>query len=80
MLLNYIFKPSTHLIKRQNNNFFLPYPFTGLNLHFLDFILPLHTKLNIEYQSQNPKIHTIYLKMELTYKILLGCYIKRQYL
>lgn len=51
-----------------------------LYLHFLDFVLPILTNLNIEFQSESPKLHTLYSKMFNAYKTLLDCYIKPDYL
>lgn len=51
-------------------------PINELYLHFLNFILPILTNLNIEFQSQKPKIHCIYSNMERTYKTILECYMK----
>lgn len=51
-----------------------------LYLKFLEFVLPIFTNLNLEFQSQKPKIHNIYTKMSAAYKTLLDCYIKPDYL
>lgn len=55
-------------------------PIHSLYLNFLDFVLPIFTKLNIEFQSESPKIHEVYSKMTITFKILLEFYIDPDYL
>lgn len=55
-------------------------PVVKLYLHFLDYVLPFLTNLNIEFQSETPKIHTLYSKISTVYKTLLECYINSQYL
>ncbi|XP_050065670.1 E3 SUMO-protein ligase KIAA1586-like [Aphis gossypii] len=55
-------------------------PINELYLHFLNFILPILTNLNIEFQSQKPKIHYIYSNMERTYKTILESYMKYDYI
>lgn len=49
-------------------------------LHFLDWVLPFITKLNIEFQSEQPKVFLLYSRMEETYRAILGCYMKSDYL
>lgn len=55
-------------------------PCTKLYLEFLNYILPLFINLNIEFQSETPCIHLIYSRITTTYKTLLECYIKPEYL
>jgi len=54
--------------------------FTILYLHFLDFVLPMLTKLNLLFQSQSPQIHNVYSKVSTTYKAILDCYLKPEYI
>lgn len=49
-------------------------------LHFLDFVLPMLTNLNLVFQSQGPQIHTVYSKVSTTYKAILDCYLKPEYI
>ena len=55
-------------------------PHFELYMNFLDFALPLLTSLNILFQSEQPQIHKLYSKMSMTYKTILECYIKPDYL
>lgn len=55
-------------------------PVNEFYLHFLNFILPVLTNINIEFQSQNPKIHCIYSSMERTFKTILECYMNYDYI
>jgi len=52
----------------------------NMYLHFLDWCLPFITPLNIEFQSEEPKIFLLFNKMEKTYRSILSCYIKPEYL
>lgn len=53
--------------------------FTLLYLHFLNFILPVVCKRNLEFQSISPKIHTLHKKMETLLKSVARCYMKEDY-
>lgn len=55
-------------------------PLTKLYLHFLEFVLPMLVDLNVIFQSTKPKIHELYYKMEVVYKMILECYMKPEYL
>lgn len=55
-------------------------PFNKLYLYFLEYCLPIMNNLTLEFQSEKPKIHSIYIKMESTYKTILECYIQNDYL
>lgn len=55
-------------------------PIYNFYLKFFEFVLPIFTNLNLEFQSQKPKIHQIYNKMSAAYRTLLDCYIKPDYL
>lgn len=67
--------------KKAESIFFkLSNKFTILYLHFLDFVLPMLTNLNLLFQSQSPQIHTVYSKVSTTYKAILDCYLKPEYI
>lgn len=55
-------------------------PLTKLYLQFLEFVLPILVDLNVIFQSTKPKIHELYYKMEVVYKMILECYMKPEYL
>lgn len=55
-------------------------PSIKLYYHFLDFVLPYFNALNLEMQSENVKIHTLYQKIENVLKTFLDCYLKKDYL
>lgn len=55
-------------------------PATKLYLQFLEYILPTFNDLNLEFQSENPKIHLLYTRMASCYRLLLSYYIKPDYL
>lgn len=55
-------------------------PTTLLYLEFLNFFLPIFTKLNIEMQSEDVKIHLLYDRIELTLKTLVDCFMKKDYI
>ena len=44
--------------------------FTIMYLQFLDFILPLLTRQNLEFQSEKPRVHEIHSKMESLFKTI----------
>lgn len=73
---------SQYLIDKKAEQIFskLSNKFTILYLHFLDFVLPMLTNLNLLFQSQSPQIHTIYYKISTTYKAILDCYLKPEYI
>lgn len=50
-----------------------------LYLAFLSYILPLVNKLNIEFQSEKPKIHLLYLRVSSLFKTILKNYLKNEY-
>lgn len=64
-------KSLTKDIYKQLNN-----PITKLYLEFLQFILPTITNLNLEFQSESPKIFTLYCRMADAYRFILSYYIK----
>jgi hypothetical protein len=43
---------------------------------FLEFILPVITDFNAEFQSGKPKVYHLYSRMAELYKFILGCYIR----
>lgn len=55
-------------------------PFTELYLQFLDFVLLILTTLNILFQSQSPQIHHAYDRIAASYKSILECYLKPDYI
>jgi hypothetical protein len=55
-------------------------PSVKLYFHFLDFVLPFFNTLNLEMQSESIKIHTLYRNIENVLRILLDCYINKEYL
>lgn len=65
---------ASKILKKLNN------PLFKLYLQFLQFILPLFNDLNREMQSEKPKIHILYERLESLYKLLLKNYIKPKYL
>jgi len=71
-----------HLLDNKATNIYhkLSNPVNELYLHFLNFILPILTNLNIEFQSQKLKIHCIYSNIERTFKTILECYLKYDYI
>lgn len=71
-----------HLIDSHAKNIYNTFnnPSYILYFKFLEFVLPIFTNLNLEFQSQTPKIHNIYSKMSAAFKTLLDCYIKPDYL
>lgn len=53
--------------------------FNLLYLQFLDYILPIVCDRNTEFQSEKPKIFTIYKKMEMMFKTILTNYLRESY-
>lgn len=51
-----------------------------LYLQFLEFILPTFTDMNLEFQSETPKIHKLYPRIYDAFKFLSSCFIKPDYL
>lgn len=49
-------------------------------LQFLEFVLPYIVELNIEFQSESPKLFSLYHRMSALIKIILECYIKPEFL
>nr|CAH7717430.1 unnamed protein product [Callosobruchus chinensis] len=54
-------------------------PVMRIYLEFLEYVLPIFTNLNLEFQSESPKIHILYERMATTYKTILQCYMKSDY-
>ncbi|KAJ8914868.1 hypothetical protein NQ315_014881 [Exocentrus adspersus] len=50
-----------------------------LYLNFIAHVLPMVNKLNIEFQSETPKIHLLFERITSLYKTILKYYLKRQY-
>ncbi|XP_018403791.1 PREDICTED: uncharacterized protein LOC108780510, partial [Cyphomyrmex costatus] len=55
-------------------------PLNKLYLEFLEYILPVFTNMNIEFQAETPKIHLLYDNISSAYKTILECYIKKEIL
>lgn len=49
-------------------------------LHFLDFILPVFNILNQQMQSETSQIHTLYKSVTRSYRTILDCYLRDEYL
>nr|CAI5869730.1 unnamed protein product [Callosobruchus analis] len=54
-------------------------PETEIYLSFLCYILPLINKLNLEFQSEKPKIHILFERIMTLYKTILKCFLKNNY-
>lgn len=48
-----------------------------LYLYFLDYILPMVTDLNLEMQSEKPKIYLLYSKVETLFKTVIEMFITK---
>ncbi|EFN83239.1 Zinc finger protein KIAA0543, partial [Harpegnathos saltator] len=55
-------------------------PLNKLYLEFLEFILPIFTNMNMEFQAETSKIHLLYDNIFSAYKTILECYIKKEVL
>lgn len=55
-------------------------PTTEIYLEFLNFVLPYFNDLNKEMQSESPKLYLLYEKNFITYKTILECFLKPEYL
>lgn len=55
-------------------------PCTKLYLQFLQFVLPIFHNMNLEMQSEKPKIHLLYDRIRSLYLHLLSCYMNKKYL
>jgi len=55
-------------------------PVNKLYLEFLEYILPIFNDLNLEFQSEAPKIYLLYDNIENAYRTLLSCYMNPEYL
>nr|CAI5849290.1 unnamed protein product [Callosobruchus analis] len=61
-------------------NAMLSNPLNKIYLLFLEYILPTFTDLNIEFQSENSKIYSLYPRILSACKFLLSCFLKPDYL
>ncbi|XP_050066599.1 uncharacterized protein LOC126555759 [Aphis gossypii] len=59
---------------------YLDDPKNKLYLEFLTFILPTIVNVNLEFQSETPKLYLLYDRIASAYKFILQCYIKRNIL
>ena len=48
--------------------------------YFISYILNITNKINIEYQSEEPKIHVLLPTIKIYYKTILSNFIKREYI
>lgn len=55
-------------------------PLTKLYLQFLQYVLPFTVHLNQEFQSEQPKIHTLHERMATVYKTFLEFYLNPEYI
>lgn len=55
-------------------------PTTELYLEFLSFVLPYFNDLNKEMQSESPKLYLLYENIFITYKTIMECFLKPEYL
>lgn len=65
---------SDTILQRLNN------PFIKMYLEFLDFALPIFNTLNLQMQSQSPQIHRLHRSVSQSFRSLLDCYLKNDYL
>ena len=49
-------------------------------LQFLEFVLPVFHNLNIEMQSEDPKLHVLYERVAVVFKSLIECFMNPDYL
>lgn len=69
-----------YLIDEQANNIFQKLTLVNkLYLQFLDHIIPILTNINLEFQSEKPKVHYLYNRVETAYKTILDFYIEPKY-
>ncbi|CAH1379246.1 unnamed protein product, partial [Tenebrio molitor] len=54
-------------------------PINKCYLLFLEFVLPYLVDLNVEFQSECPKVHVLYQRMSLLYRTILEFYMKVNY-
>ncbi|CAH1111420.1 unnamed protein product [Psylliodes chrysocephalus] len=80
LVLYFTDQASKNIEKAQSILYRLNDPSVKLYYHFLDFVLPFFTKLNLEMQSESTKIHTLHGKIKNVLRSLLDCCIKKEYL
>lgn len=71
---------SEKLISAENIYLQLNDPFTKAYFYFLEWVLPKFTSLNQFFQTENVVLTTLNEKMELVFKEILLCYMKRDYI
>jgi hypothetical protein len=54
-------------------------PVNKLYLQFLNHILPTIQDMNVEFQSEKPKLHYLYSRIETAFRTILDCYIDPKY-
>lgn len=70
---------SEKLISAENIYLQLNDPFTKVYFYFIEWVLPKFTSLNQFFQTENVVLTTLNEKMELVFKEILLCYMKRDY-
>ncbi|KYN29921.1 hypothetical protein ALC57_00622 [Trachymyrmex cornetzi] len=55
-------------------------PLNKIYLEFLEYILPVFTSMNMEFQAEKPKIHLLHDNISSAYKTILECYIRKEIL
>lgn len=55
-------------------------PTTEFYLEFLNFVLPIFNELNLEMQSESPKLYLLYEKVFRAYKTIMECFIKPEHI
>nr|CAI5857821.1 unnamed protein product [Callosobruchus analis] len=54
-------------------------PVIRICLEFQEYVLPIFSDLNVEFQSESPKIDTLQERMATTYETIIQCYMKLDY-
>lgn len=80
-LLMYFLSVATtdNLLSSQNILSQLQNPICKLYLHFLNFVLPKFTELNLMFQSSKMSLHCLSRGLSTIYKEFLSCYMKEGY-
>lgn len=68
------------VLNETNISNYLDDPKNKLHLEFLTFILPTIVNVNLEFQSETPKLYLLYDQIASAYNFILQCYIKRNIL
>ena len=70
---------SERLLACENILMKLKDPTTKLYQEFLDFVLPIFNTLNKQMQSETSQIHTLHKSVSRSYRAILECYLKDEY-